>query len=455
MGLFNKLDANVIKAAAVRSQQVLPNKKQVNARSIKESINAISDKVVQHFKDSKAVLITSAEQLHAYIDHMIVCGIGAIDTETTGLNRIKDTIVGWSLYFPDDVEVYIPCKHIVPIFDTPYDNQLTYDQCGAELQRLVDAKVKLIFANADFDLAMIYKDFKVDLLPITFYDVILAWRCIKENEQDNSLKGLYTKYVMKGQIDRMKFSDFFTPDLFPYCDPNIAKLYAAADAKYTYELFKWQLPYLQKDNPKCKKHKFEAISDLVFNIEVPLIAICQNMHRRGVYLEQSVADMLRRKYDTILSEQSKDLQKSLKELLDDPKYTTSVKAPFSSVKEFNPNSPPHIQWLCYDLLKLDNGTKKRSTDKGVLGQFNVPIIKKILSYRSSVTLISTFVEKLPNIANEAPDHKVHCEFMSVGADTGRMSSRRPNLQNVPSKHGDIRRMFRASPGYVMMSSDYS
>jgi DNA polymerase I-like protein with 3'-5' exonuclease and polymerase domains len=222
MGLFNKLDANVIKAAAVRSQQVLPNKKQVNARSIKESINAISDKVVQHFKDSKAVLITSAEQLHAYIDHMIVCGIGAIDTETTGLNRIKDTIVGWSLYFPDDVEVYIPCKHIVPIFDTPYDNQLTYDQCGAELQRLVDAKVKLIFANADFDLAMIYKDFKVDLLPITFYDVILAWRCIKENEQDNSLKGLYTKYVMKGQIDRMKFSDFFTPDLFPYCDPNIA-----------------------------------------------------------------------------------------------------------------------------------------------------------------------------------------------------------------------------------------
>jgi hypothetical protein len=58
MGLFNKLDANVIKAAAVRSQQVLPNTKQVNARSIKESINAISDKVVQHFKDSKAVLIT-------------------------------------------------------------------------------------------------------------------------------------------------------------------------------------------------------------------------------------------------------------------------------------------------------------------------------------------------------------------------------------------------------------
>ena len=71
MGLFNKLDANVIKAAAVRSQQLAPTQKQVNARSIKESINAISEKVLEHFKDSKAVLITSGEQLHAYIDHMI------------------------------------------------------------------------------------------------------------------------------------------------------------------------------------------------------------------------------------------------------------------------------------------------------------------------------------------------------------------------------------------------
>ena len=425
MGLFSKSDANLIKTAAVKSQQVAEPKKQVNARSVKDSINAISEKVVQHFKDSKAELISSTEELHIYIDKMIETGIGAIDTETTGLDRIKDTIVGWSLYYPGGVEVYIPCKHIVPIFDTPYEHQLTYEDCARELQRVVDNKVKLVLANADFDLAMINKDFKVDLLSVVFYDVILAWRCIKENEQDNSLKGLYTKYVLKGAIDRMKFSDFFTADLFPYCDPQIAKLYAAADAKYTYDLFKWQLPYLQKDNPKCQKHKFEAISDLVFGIEFPLITVCQNMHRRGVYLEQSVADMLKRKYNDILTEQGKDLQVTLQELMDDPKNSTVVKAPFSSVKDFNPNSTPHVQWLCYDLLKLDNGTKKRSTDKGVLGQFNVPIIKQILKYRSLVTLISTFVDKLPKIANDAPDHKIHCEFKSIGASTGRFSSKEP------------------------------
>jgi DNA polymerase I-like protein with 3'-5' exonuclease and polymerase domains len=414
VGLFSKITEEQMMSAAKRSQQIAEPKKQVNARSIKEQINAMSEKVLEHFKDSKAELITTPEQLHTYIDHMIVCGIGAIDTETTGLSRINDTIVGWSLYFPDDVEVYIPCKHIVPIFDTPYDNQLTYEQCAAELQRLVSANVKLIFANADFDLAMIYKDFKVDLLPVTFFDVILAWRCLKENEQDNSLKGLYSKYVMRGTIDRMKFSDFFTPELFPYCDPQIAKLYAAADAKYTYELFKWQMQYLNKDNPKCKKYKFEAISDLVFSIETPLIKVCQMMHRRGVYLEQSVADMLQKKYNNILKDEAKKLQATLREIMDDPKYATSVRSPFASVEDFNPNSGPHVEWLVYDLLKLDTGTKKRTTSKEILGQFNVPILKNILKYRSLVTLIGTFVDKLPKLAAETPDHKIHCEFKSIG-----------------------------------------
>lgn len=442
-------------ATASRSQLIVEPNKQINARSIKEQINSISKQVLEHFHDSNAELITSVEQLHTYIDHMILCGIGSIDTETTGLDRQKDHIVGWSIYFPDEVEVYIPCKHIVPIFDNPYDGQLTYEECAQELQRLVTSKTKVIMANADFDLAMIWKDFKVDLIDVTFFDVILAWRCLKENEHDNSLKGLYTKYIAKGNIDRKKFSDFFTADLFPYCDPNIAKLYAAADAKYTYELYKFEMKYLTKDSPYCKKYKLEAISDLAFTIEFPLIKVCQMMHRRGVYLEQSVADMLQRKYTQSMEQEADNLRADLQEILNDPNIVPAAPAPFGSVKDFNPNSGPHVEWLVYDVLKLDTGTKKRTTKKEVLGQFPNPIIKKILKYRSLDTLIGTFVKKLPNIAASNPDHKIHCEFKSIGADTGRFSSRSPNMQNVPSKNGDIRRMFRATPGYVMMSSDYS
>ena len=92
-----------INAIAKKSQQVVEVPKKVNARGIKNEISRISEKVLEHFKDSKAELITSAEQLHDYISRMIEVGIGSIDTETTGLDRLKDTIVGASLYYPGGV----------------------------------------------------------------------------------------------------------------------------------------------------------------------------------------------------------------------------------------------------------------------------------------------------------------------------------------------------------------
>ncbi len=413
MGLFSKAQIEQITAAAKKSQHLVEVKKPVHGRSINSELNEISQNVIDYFKDSKAELINSVDQLHDYITKMIAAGIGGIDTETTGLDRLNDTIVGVSLYYPGGVEVYIPSRHIVPIFEEPYKNQLTYEQIGAELQRFVDAKTKLIFANADFDLSMIYKDLHVDLIDNCFYDVIIAWRCLKENERDNSLKGLYNKYVLKGKGDPMKFRDFFSPQLFPYCKPEVAKLYAANDARITYELFKWQLPYLKKDNPKCQKHKFESISDLVWGVEFPMIAVCQRMHRRGIYLEQSMAQMLKRKYIPQCEEEHKKLRQMVQELIDDPKYATSTKRPFARGADFNPNSVPHVKWLCYDLLKFDGG-KKGGTGKEILSTFDHPVTKQILKCRSLVTLIGTFVEKLPN--NTSSDSRIHCQFKQMGAD---------------------------------------
>lgn len=413
MGLFTKMQMEKINAAAKKSQQLAEPKRSVSSKSINTELNQISQSVTDYFKDSKAELITTVEQLHDYVTKMIQFGIGGIDTETTGLDRLKDHIVGFSLYFPDDVEVYIPCKHIVPIFDEPYANQLSYEDVGKELHRFVESKTRLVFANADFDLAMIFKDFKVDLIENCYYDVIIAWRCLKENERDNSLKGLYNKYPLKGKGDPMKFRDFFSPTLFPYCKPEVAKLYAANDAKITYELFLWQLPYLTKDHPKCKKHNFEAIADLVWGVEFPMIAVCQRMHRRGIYLEQSVGEMLKRKYLPQCDEEHKKLRQMVQELIDDPKYTASAKPPFSSSSDFNPNSVPHVKWLCYDLLKLDGG-KKGGTGKEILSTFNLPVTKQILKCRSLVTLIGTFVEKLPN--STSSDSRIHCQFKQMGAD---------------------------------------
>lgn len=449
MALFSAAQIEKINAVAAKSKEVLQPPKSVKSSSINNELNEISARVIEYFKDSPAVLIESASQLHEYVSACIEAGYAGIDTETTGLDRIHDTIVGASLYYPGGVEVYIPCKHLVPIFDEPYKGQLTYQEVQVEFQRLVDAKTKMIFANADFDISMIYKDIHVDFADTCYYDVILAWRCLKENEPDNALKVLYNKYVLGGKGDPKKFSDFFSPKLFPYCKPEVAKLYAANDAKITFELFKWQLPYVTKTHPKCQKNKLEKIADLVWNIEMPMIKVCAMLHRTGVYLDKDVAKVLHDRYTDKKGEAVAKLGDLVQQLINEKDMPVNSKRPFRTGAEFNPNSQPHVKYLINNLL----GSTATSTGKDVLEALNFPVTDQILTVRGFVKLLSTYVDKLPNAV--APDQRIHAQFKSIGADTGRMSSADPNMQNIPSHATDIRHMFRATPGYVMMSSDYS
>lgn len=443
MGLFSPAQIEQINKVAAKSKEILaPPQKSTSTRSINAELNTISQNVLEYFKDSKAILINSVDELHKYIDLAINAGYASIDTETTGLDRVKDYIVGASLYYPGGVECYIPMKHIVPIFEEPYKGQLSYEEVSAEFKRLENSNINLIFANADFDLSMIYKDLGADLTDRCIYDTILAWRCLKENEKDNTLKGLYCKYVLKGKGDPKKFSDFFSPALFPYCKPEIAKLYAANDAKITYELYLWQLPYLTSTHPKCKKAKLEAISNLVWNVEFPLIKVCQQMHRTGMYLDKDIARTLDERYQAKYNEELVKLSEIVDKIILESDYTTANKRPFRSGKDFNPSSPKHVQYLLYNMMKLPAGDGGGGTGKEILGALNLPVTNQILKVRSLSVLINTFVKKLPNATTE--DSRIHAQFKSVGADTGRMSSAEPNMQNIPSHATDIRHMFRAT-----------
>ena len=411
MKLFNTAQIEAINAAAEKSKQ-LSNPPTVSvSKGVTDEIQRMSQQVIDYFEGSPAILITSLDKLHEYVTELICAGVAGIDTETTGLDRVKDTIVGASLYYPGGIECYIPIKHLVPLFDEPYKGQLTYEQVAVEFQRIAESDVKLIFANADFDLAMIYKDIHVDFIPRCYYDVLLAWRCLKENEKDNSLKALYNKYVLKGKGDPKKFSDFFTPKLFPYCKPDVAKLYAANDAKITYELYMWQLPYATKTDPKCQKHHLEAIADLVWNIEFPLMQVCQDMHRRGIYLDKQTARTLLDKYHGRQAAAKQVLANMVQEHMQNCDYATVSRSPFKTGSAFNPNSTVHVAYLLKNILKLDIG---KSTDKKVLEEINLPVTKQILAVRNLAKLMSTYIEKLPDATTS--DSKIHATFNSIGAD---------------------------------------
>lgn len=453
MSLFNSSQMARINEVAERTKQLNKEKpKAVRVSTVNAELNEMSKAVQEYFKDSKAILIRTKDQLHDYVTSCIEAGYAGIDTETTGLDRQNDWIVGASLYYPGGVECYIPMKHLVPIFESPYKGQLSYEEVSEEFKRMENSNIRLIFANADYDLAMIYKDLKVDFCDRFYYDVILAWRCLKENELHNDLKFLYNKYVLKGKGDPKRFSDFFSVKLFPFSDPEIAKLYAANDAKITYDLFKWQLPYVTESHPKCKKAHLEAISRLIWDLEMPMVKVCQNMHRTGMYIDKNVANALKKRYREDYNKEMNKLQDMVQEIIDNSTVSYSGKRPFTRGSDFNPGSPPQVKYLVYDLLQVPKGNSS-GTGKEVLNEINLPVTNQILKVRSLSVLINTFVDKLPN--SVARDGRIHGQFKQIGADTGRMSSAEPNLQNIPSHAVDIRHMFRATPGYVMLGSDFS
>lgn len=439
MGLFSAAIKDQIDQIAAKSTEQPKQADSISSKSINDELNNMSNMVIDYFKDSPAILISDENQLHDYIDKCIEFGYSGIDTETTGLDRINDWTVGASLYVPGMPECYIPMKHIVPIFETPYKNQLSYEVVNREFDRLVKGNVKLIFANADFDLAMIYHSLKVDLVPAFYYDVISAWRALKENELDNALKVLYAKYVMKGKADPKKFSDFFSPKLFPYCKPEVAKLYAANDAKITYDLFLWQLPFITPDNEKCKKNHLEKIANLIWNVEFPMVKACAMLHRRGIYLDNSISGALHNKYTSEQHKDEAELARMVQELIDDKDIASNRSRPFATGKDFNPNSGPHVKYLVNKLL----GSAATKFGKDELKAINKPVTDQILKVRGDVKLIGTYVDKMPRAVDS--DNRIHACFKSMGAATGRMSSDSPNLQNVPSHALDIRHMFRATP----------
>lgn len=424
--------------------------------SLIDKINQMTSFVNEKLGDYKNDYdcIRSEDELEAYITKCISNGVCALDTETTGLNPMLDDIVGFSLYTPNNRAVYIPISHIDYITNTKIDNQLSKDFCKQQLDRLKEASTKLIMFNAKFDIRVLRHQIGTYLT--AYWDGYIAQKLLNENETENGLKSLHAKYILKGQKDAFSFSDLFKNIPFNLVPIKTGYIYAARDALVTHELYQYQEQFLDANYPKCIEKDLVEVANLYRNIEMPLIDVVATMEDNGIKIDLDYLHSLSDKYNKLLLEREAEFYK----LCD--KYADKIEA----YRRANPNnklgsminiaSSTQIAILLYDILgeKPIPRQPARGTGEDVLKAMNNEFCKAILDYREVAKLISTYVDKMEKVINPN-DGKVHCSFNQYGAKTGRFSSDSPNLQNIPSHNKDIRKMFVADDGYVLMSSDYS
>ena len=414
---------------------------------------ALTEKNLGKYRDDY-IAIQDTMTLVDYFDKIIENGIVAIDTETTGLDPMLDSIVGISIYTPGKKPAYIPINHKSYVTGIKVENQLPVNIIKEQLDRLNDGETKIIMFNAPFDIRVIRNQTGSYLT--CYWDTYLGARLLNENEDSNALKLLHQKYCTDGQGTASKFADLFGGISFDLVPINLAYLYAAHDAKITYELFEFQEPYLNPNIEMCWAKGLQDVAWVFHNIEMPIVSVVADMEDTGVAFDMSLASELHIKYQAELEKQLKAVYASI-DMYKDEIAEYKAKNPGHKLSDpINLDSPTQIAILLYDIMKVGVIDEKtpRGTGEKILTQIDNGFTKALLEYRGIGKLISTYIDKLPTCVNPN-DGRIHCKFNQYGADTGRFSSADPNLQNIPSHNKDIRKMFTATEGYVLMSSDFS
>lgn len=412
-----------------------------------ESIVAMANQKLAAHKDDY-ILIREPDQLYEYMKEMKQVGEGALDTETTGLNPLLVDIVGGCIYTPGQKAAYIPMNHKSYITGTRTKDQLN-EETVSKIMKDFHKDIRWIFHNAKYDIRVCRKTLGIDFKP--YWDTMLAAYCIDENES-HRLKDLHLKYCDSKDTESLTFDALFKGVTFDYIPILTAYLYAAGDPIKTYELYEYQKTIL---NRRVLSGPYNVFT----NIEMPLIPVVADMEDRGVCLDFDVCKNLHEKYHKIREERKKQADEAIamyKEEIDNYK----MKNPNHKLSDpISLSSPTQLAILFYDILGLESPDKKapRGTGEDILKHFakgkEKNLCEAILGMRNVEKLLGTYIDKMPEIA--LSDGRVHASYNQYGAKTGRFSSQDPNLQNIPSHNKEIRHMFKAQDGYVLIGGDYS
>ena len=374
----------------------------------------------------KTTLITDKKHLNALLDSLTCKDIIAFDTETSGLDPYTDHLVGFSFSFNENEGFYVPLAHSY----LGVGEQISLQDAQEALQKIFTCKV--IGHNLKFDLHFISKYLGYDL-PIFADTMVLAW--LLDSQSKLSLDHLAWSMLSHKMIafkDTVKKGESFASvELEDACK------YAAEDALITFRLY-------QKLVQKFALNSTEHILQEAEDVEYPFVGTLLRMEQNGIAID---AEFLTRFLEEVKERLSTLTQKI---------YTIGG-------CEFNINSPQQLGNLLFETLGLAKGKKTKtgySTDEKVLSTLidEHEIIGHILEYREVHKLYSTYIEPLLKLSKESSDTRIHTSFVQTGTATGRLSSKNPNLQNIPVR-GDlgvrIREAFVAPKGKKLIGIDYS
>ena len=380
--------------------------------------------------DAHYETILTEAQLDAWLEKLLAAELVSLDTETTGLDVMNAQLVGISFAIEPHRAAYLPLAHRYPGVPAQLGREHALHRLKHWLESASHNKLgqnlkydRHIFANHGIRLAGIHDDTLLQSYVLESH---------KPHDMDNlALRHLNVKTISYAEVVGKGAKQI----CFDQVDLDTAARYAAEDADITLQLHRALAPQIEVQS---------GLQHVYRDIELPSMHVLYTMERNGVLLDCD-----------LLKIQSRELGEKLLAL--------EAKAHEAAGQPFNLNSPKQLREILFDKLGLP--VKKKtpsgdpSTDEEVLQELalDYPLPKLLLDYRGMAKLKSTYTDKLPQMVDRHTG-RVHTSYSQAVAVTGRLASSDPNLQNIPARTAEgrrIREAFVAPQGSRIVSADYS
>ncbi len=383
--------------------------------------------------------VSDEAALQVWIDRIRERGYVAVDTETTGLNEMIADLVGISLCVNPGEACYIPLTHKAAASDDLFgsddfaEGQMDFDTCLAMLKPVLeDPAILKIGQNMKYD-AKIFVRYGIDVAQID--DTMLMSYAMNAGLHNHGMDVLSERYLGHTPIPIKPLlgtgKSAITFDRVPVAD---AVRYAAEDADITLRLW-------QQFKPQLHVKKVTTVYE---TLERPLVPVLSQMERHGIKVDRDTLSRM----SNAFAQKMAGLEAEIQEMAGRP---------------FNIGSPKQLGEILFDEMGLPGGKKGKTgayaTGADVLEDLATEheMPAKVLDWRQLSKLKSTYTDALQEHIN-AETGRVHTSYLITGANTGRLASKEPNLQNIPIRTEEgrrIREAFVAEPGKVIVALDYS